>query len=86
MQGMQAAVSLGQMVEALRELETWSYQLAFYILQDERLAAEAGKQALLAIGREQAFHLQPEAERRDKVKKMIMRKALIVSASSGRRS
>lgn len=83
---MQAAASLNQTVEALRELETWSYQLAFYILQDERLAAEAGKQALLAMGCEKAFHLQPEDERRDKVKKMIMRKALIVSASSGRRS
>ncbi|KQO18246.1 hypothetical protein [Paenibacillus sp. Leaf72] len=86
MQGMQAAASLDHTVEALRELETWSYQLAFYILQDERLAAEAGKQALLAIGQEQDFHLQSPAERREKVKKMIMRKALIVSASSGRRS
>ncbi|ANY65858.1 hypothetical protein BBD42_04790 [Paenibacillus sp. BIHB 4019] len=83
---MQAAVSLDQTVEALRELEIWSYQLAFYILQDERLAAEAGEQALLAMGREQAFHLQSPAERREQVKKMIMRKALIVSASSGRRS
>ncbi|WP_338554419.1 hypothetical protein [Paenibacillus sp. KS-LC4] len=83
---MPLTAELNQTVEALRELEIWSYQLAFYILQDERLAAEAGKQALLAIGREQAFHLHSPAERRDKVKKMIMRKALIVSASSGRRS
>lgn len=48
---MRTSALLNQRVQRLRRLEHYAYQVAHFILQDEALAAEAAKAALLEISR-----------------------------------
>ncbi|RCW47412.1 hypothetical protein [Paenibacillus prosopidis] len=48
---MRATTQLEHMLQRLRGLEHYAYQVAHFILQDEVLAAEAAKAALLEISK-----------------------------------
>lgn len=62
---MQAAPGLEDKVNALKRVEVYCYQIAYYMLKDEALAADAAMKALFALYEEGAFFEQtPEIQRR----------------------
>lgn len=63
-------------VEALRSVEALGYRIAFFLLGDERLAAEATVEALLRLGGNDAFFAAGEAERREAMKREVQRASL----------
>jgi hypothetical protein len=56
----------------LRRLEVYAYQMAFYVLQNEDLAVEAAKTALLELGKNNEFYTMP-----DPVQNVMMKKTVI---------
>ncbi|MGF7048036.1 hypothetical protein J2T13_002542 [Paenibacillus sp. DS2015] len=69
-------------IEALRRLETYGYQVAHYILQDEDLAIDATKMTLLAIAQEDDLYKMPVEVQHDKMRKMIIRESLLIKRQS----
>lgn len=65
-------------IEALRKLETYGYQLAYYILQDEDLAIEATKMVLLVLAEVDEFYNMPVAAQRDLMKKSAIRQSMVI--------
>ncbi|AOZ91036.1 hypothetical protein [Paenibacillus crassostreae] len=58
-------------IETLRRLETYGYQLAYYILRDEELAMDATKRTLLALAEVDEFCYMPVDTQRDLLKKRV---------------
>ena len=65
-------------IEALRKLETYGYQLAYYILQDEDLAIEATKMVLLVLAEVDEFYNMPVVAQRDLMKKSAIRQSMVI--------
>jgi hypothetical protein len=65
-------------VEVLRRLETYGYQVAYYILQDEDLAMDATKIVLLALAQEDTLYNLPVAVQRDLMKKKIIKQSMLL--------
>lgn len=79
---MQPEVSLRTKVEELKRLETYGYQVAYFILQNEHMAIEATKTALLELIGDPSFFLKPLSVRRDIMKKTMMRRSIAVKQNS----
>lgn len=69
-------------VEALKLLEIYSYQTAYYILQNEELAIEATITALLEINKVDDFYTKSPTIQRDIMKKTIFKKSIAVKQKS----
>jgi len=67
-------------LEQLRGVEHYAYQVAHYILQDEYLAEEAAKAALLEISTTSWLMEEAPKELRCHVKKMTISASLKVAA------
>lgn len=67
-------------VEVLQRLEVFSYQIAFYLLGDEGLAAEAAKRALLEAGLTTAFLAETADVQREMMKRYSIKHSLGVKA------
>ncbi len=65
-------------VEVLRRLETYGYQVAYYILQDEDLAMDATKIVLLALAQEDKLYNLPMSVQRDLMKKRIIKQSMLL--------
>jgi len=65
-------------VEVLRRLETYGYQVAYYILQDEELAMEATKIVLLALAQEDKLYNLPVSVQRDLMKRKIIKQSMLL--------
>jgi len=65
-------------VEVLRRLETYGYQVAYYILQDEDLAMDATKIVLLALAQEDELYNLPVSVQRDLMKRKIMKQSMLL--------
>ncbi|MEC0091123.1 hypothetical protein PMSD_09715 [Paenibacillus macquariensis subsp. defensor] len=65
-------------VEVLRRLETYGYQVAYYILQDEDLAMDATKIVLLALAQEDTLYNLPVSVQRDLMKRKIMKQSMLL--------
>jgi len=65
--------------ELLRSHELEAYRTAYYLLQDERLAVEAARNALLSIGKVPDLPGWTDAVRQAAVKKAAIREALAVA-------
>lgn len=68
----------GDKIGILRSMETYGYQVAFYVLQDHRLAVEATKAALLALGGDESFFCACGDSRREKMRAQIRKTSLTV--------
>ncbi|HEY2494013.1 MAG TPA: hypothetical protein VGI33_14040 [Paenibacillus sp.] len=79
---MQSTVYFNRTIEALRKLETYGYQVAYYILQDEDLAIDATKTTLLALAQEDEFYNTSVTAQRDKMRKMIIRESIVIKRKS----
>lgn len=79
---MRAATLLVHKLERLREQEHYAYQVAHFILQDEILAAEAAKAALLEISRaDKQLEGSPE-ELRIQMKKITISASITIARSA----
>lgn len=79
---MRAATLLVHKLELLREQEHYVYQVAHFILQDEVLAAEAAKAALLKISRaDKQLEGSPE-ELRTQIKKITISASITIARSA----
>ncbi|OAB42415.1 hypothetical protein PGLA_12130 [Paenibacillus glacialis] len=65
-------------IEVLRRLETYGYQVAYYILKDENLAIDATKTALLALVQEENLNNMPMSVQRDLMKKVIIKQSMVL--------
>lgn len=57
---------------SLRRLEIDAYQMAFYVLQNEDLAHEAAKTALLEMGKDNEFYTLPDLVQNEMMKKTMI--------------
>lgn len=66
----------------LQQYEAYAYQIAYYILEDEPLAAEAATQALLELIQDEVFCENADQLQRQKMRKTTMKKCLLVKAAA----
>lgn len=76
------ALCLNRKIEILKRFEGYGYSIAYFILVNEQLAAEATKAALLEISKETDFFRDTLIAQQTKLKKVIMREALNVKISA----
>lgn len=76
---MRATTLLEHKLQRLRGLEHYAYQVAHFILQDEALAAEAAKAALLEISRTGSQLEGPAEELRIRTKKITISASITIA-------
>lgn len=69
-------MDLEQRVAGLREYELFCYRIAYYVLEQERAATLAAQEALLELGNDRGFFLQPPQERQAWARKVAIKHAL----------
>lgn len=62
--------------EALRSLETFAFQTAYYLLQDERKAALAAGAAMTEVYRSERFFRSAPKDRCAMLRRAVMKKSL----------
>ena len=73
-------------VEVLRSFEVAGYQIAFYLLKDEELAAKSATDALLELYKNEEFFAQSCDLQRQTAKKMFIRKSIDCMKAASSRS
>jgi len=73
---MERMVSFGRQVEILRGLETYGYQVAHYLLQEENLALDAVKLALMEVSAKEGFFKEEIKSQRAEWRRTVMRHAI----------
>ena len=58
----------GEIVLLLKRYETYCYQIAYFILENEELALSAAKQSLISLYQHLEFAAMPETIKRNTVK------------------
>lgn len=79
---MRASTLPDHKIQRLRSLEPYAYQVAHFILQDEALAAEAAKAALLEISRADNPFEGSAEELRIRTKGITIRASITIARSS----
>lgn len=69
-------------LQRLRELELYAYQVAHFLLKNERLAEEAAKAALLEISRTDKLVEAPAEELRVRMKKQAISASLVLAGTA----
>jgi len=65
----------------LRQHEAYAYQAAFYLLEDEFLAAKAAMDTLAALIRDEAFFVKEAVLQQKQLKQLVMKISLGIKAS-----
>lgn len=73
---------LRQRAAVLKQYEVFSYQVAYYLLQDETLATQAASQTLFELLQDEEFYYQNEYIQKQKTKESVMKSSLLRKASS----
>ncbi len=81
---MRASTLPDHKIQRLRGLEHYAYQVAHFILQDEVLAAEAAKAALLEISRADNQLEGPAEELRIRTKKITISASITIARSASK--
>ncbi|ANE46182.1 hypothetical protein SY83_07755 [Paenibacillus swuensis] len=68
-------------IQPLKELETYGYQIAYYLLQNEAMATAAMQNSLKILFQDQTFHTQSLTGRQQQMKKVVMKQSLQQLAS-----
>lgn len=76
------AIAFRQKIDLLREQELYTYQIAYYILQNQTLAEEAAKTALIELSRENILLKEFSEELRKKVKRLTVQASLALAGSA----
>jgi hypothetical protein len=64
----------------LRQHEVYTYQVAYYLLEDEFLAAKAATETLAALIRDEAFFAKATVLQQKQLKQMVMKQSLHTKA------
>jgi len=75
---MHPTLCLNSRIEQLKRVEGFGYSVAFFLLGDEKLAADATKAALLKISEQTAFFEECLQVQQNKFKKAVISEALNV--------
>lgn len=75
---MNRTVSFGHKVQVLRGVETYAYQVAHYLLQEEELALDAAKAALLELSSNGDFFTEDSSLQRARLCRAVIRHALLL--------
>ncbi|WP_152396927.1 hypothetical protein [Paenibacillus guangzhouensis] len=73
---MDRTMSFGHQLEILRGLETYGYQVAHYLLQEDDLALDAVKLALLEVSAKEDFFKEEILSQRAEWRRTVMRHAI----------
>lgn len=65
----------------LKQHEVYAYQAAYYLLENEALAAKAATQALMALLQDESFFQQPQPLQQKKMKQAVMKQALLTKGA-----
>ncbi|XID94773.1 hypothetical protein ACF3MZ_09745 [Paenibacillaceae bacterium WGS1546] len=76
---------MDRLAASLRLLEDYGYSIAYYLLQDERLALVATRAALLEASMDRSLMAAPEGERKARFGKLAIRQAISVKRAQLRR-
>lgn len=76
---MRVAIAVRQKIDLLREHELYVYQIAYFILQNQQLAEEAAKRALIEISRTARLPEEPDNELRDRIKRLTVSASLALA-------
>lgn len=79
---MQTRVGFNTKIAILKKLEHYSYQAAYFILQDEALASKAACNALLEMMQEDELLIQSIVEQQKLLKSLVIRHSIAVKKSS----
>lgn len=79
---MNPVICLTERVETLKKLETYGYQIAFYLLQNEDLAIEAMKTALIELSMDDVFFRKSLAVQQQIMKRTSINKSIAVKKTS----
>ncbi|OBY80766.1 hypothetical protein BBG47_04725 [Paenibacillus sp. KS1] len=82
---MNRTVSFGHKVHVLRGVETYGYQVAHYLLQEEELALDAAKAALLELSSNDDFFAEESSLQRARLCRTVIRHALLLKQKCLRR-
>ncbi|MGM0884459.1 MAG: hypothetical protein ACQEXQ_25895 [Bacillota bacterium] len=73
---------LRQRAAVLKQYEVFCYQVAYYLLEDETLAAQAASQALFELLQDEEFYYQNEYVQKQKIKQSVIKNSLLRKAPS----
>lgn len=79
---MDPVICLAEKIEILKKHETYGYQIAFYLLQNEDLAIEAMKMALIELSMDDAFFRKSLTVQQQIMKRTSMNKSIEVKQKS----
>jgi len=82
---MNSVIILAEKVETLKRFETYCYQIAFYILQNEKSAIEATKSALIELSMDDEFFTKPLTIQQQMLKRISMKKSIAVKQNYEKR-
>lgn len=72
---------LQRKADVLKQYEVYSYQVAYYLLENEQLAAQAATQALIELLQDEQFFNQPEPCQKQRTKQVCMKQSLLAKMS-----
>lgn len=73
---------LQRKADVLKQYEVYGYQVAYYLLENEQLAAQAATQALLELFQDEQFFNQPQSYQKQKTKQVFMKQSLRTKMSA----
>ncbi|WP_052702947.1 hypothetical protein [Paenibacillus beijingensis] len=79
---MNTPIAFNLKVEFLRNLEVYTYQMVYYLLENEALATKAAMTALLEVSRRDEFFILPSSSQLAILKKTAIARALAVKQSN----
>ncbi|WP_028612525.1 hypothetical protein [Paenibacillus harenae] len=75
---------LQRKADILKQYEVYGYQVAYYLLENETLAAEAVSQALIELMQDDQFFDQPQPLQKEKTKQTFMKQSLQIRIAAAR--
>ncbi|SFF27696.1 hypothetical protein SAMN04487969_12238 [Paenibacillus algorifonticola] len=61
----------------LKQYEVYGYQVAYYVLENEALAAQAAMQAFKQLFQDEQFFEQPQPVQKQQTKRAVMKQSLL---------
>ena len=66
----------------LKQYEVYGYQVAYYVLGNEALAAQAAMQALKQLFQDEQFFEQPQPVQKQQTKRAVMKQSLLSKSAA----
>ncbi|MBD2870621.1 hypothetical protein [Paenibacillus arenilitoris] len=73
---------LRRRADVLKQYEVYGYQVAYYLLDNETLAAEAVSQAFIELLRDGRFFDQPNPLQKQQLKQILMKQSVTIKIAA----